>query len=530
MRKNYTLRNTQYAMSIKSPHLPILILLLISLLIGIFTFQDYGMTWDERLYYEYAEAIGYAYSIPDRLSGDFDINRAYGPSVGDHRNRGPAYLLLVRGEVNLLHALTGIDKVALWHLMNLIVFLIGIFFLYKLSLRWLKPWSAFAAALLYTSQPLLWGHAFINPKDPPFTTIFVVTIYFGFKMVDQLSITEASEKASVTMRLRQVTLTGILIGLATNLRVIGPLIGVLIFVYALFKRKPKILLWFVPTALIALLSVYLTWPYLWDAPIARFIEILTLMSHNPTSLKVLFYGQTYRAYELPLRYLPVLLGVTLTEPVWLLFVFGLIIALARSFRKEVEWQTLGIVIFWFAFMALYVLAARPPMYDGFRHFLFILPPVFIVTGFAFEKLLFWARNNWLRAALLLAITLPGVLAGIRLHPYEYTYYNAFVGGTSGAEGTYETDYWLTCYKEAVEQFNEYAPPGSTLIAYREAANAAYYAAEDIEVVPFHTLEDGDYLLLSARLNEVNTVKRHSPAVISIERDGATFCVVKEVKK
>ena len=30
---------------------------------------------------------------------------------------------------------------------------------------------------------------------------------------------------------------------------------------------------------------------------------------------------------------------------------------------------------------------------------------------------------------------------------------AFVGGTGGVFRHYETDYWLTCYKEAVERFN-----------------------------------------------------------------------------
>jgi len=75
---------------------PTLILLAISLLVGAFTFQDYGMAWDEYLYYGYADAIGYAYSIPAHLSPDFDLDRAYGPSVGDHQNHGPGYILFAR--------------------------------------------------------------------------------------------------------------------------------------------------------------------------------------------------------------------------------------------------------------------------------------------------------------------------------------------------------------------------------------------------------------------------------------------------
>ena len=515
-------------MSIKPQHFPILILLVISLLVGVFTFQDYGMTWDEGLYYGYGEAIGYAYSIPERLSGDFDLNRAYGPSIGDHRNRGPAYLLFARIPVNALHALTDVDKVALWHLMNFITFLIGILYFYKLSLRWLKPESAFGASLLYLLQPLLWGHAFINPKDPPYTTIFIATLYYGFKMVDQLSIAEASEKKSVSWQ--QILLVGILIGLATNLRIIAPMLGILLIFYAFTKKSFKILLYFIPVALIAIFVTYLTWPYLWDAPIARFTEVLTLMSNNPTKLNVLFYGNTYRAYELPLRYLPTLLGITLTEPTWLLFLIGSGVAIFRIIKKKVEWQSLGILLFYFVFMLGYVLTIRPPIYDGFRHFLFILPPVFVIAGFAFEYFFAWIQNAWLRASLLLIITFFGLSGIAKLHPYEYTYYNSIVGGTSGAEGTFETDYWLTCYKEAAEAFSKFAPEGEILIVYREARNVSYYAAENIELIEIRdtSLETGDYLLLGARLDEVHTVKKHSPNIIEIGRDGATFCAIREI--
>ncbi len=104
----------------------------------------------------------------------------------------------------------------------------------------------------------------------------------------------------------------------------------------------------------------------------------------------------------------------------------------------------------------------------------------------------------------------------------------FVGGTSGAEGTFETDYWLTCYKEALEEFENFSKGEETLIVYREAVNAAYYASDRIEVIGYRPFKAGDYLLLSARLNEVHNVKRHSPNIIEIGRDGATFCAIREI--
>jgi hypothetical protein len=73
---------------------------------------------------------------------------------------------------------------------------------------------------------------------------------------------------------------------------------------------------------LALLSMFLTWPYLWEEPLPRFLEVFRLMSDNPTSLSLLFAGEVFRAGELPRRYLPFMLGVTLTEPVWILFALG----------------------------------------------------------------------------------------------------------------------------------------------------------------------------------------------------------------
>ena len=508
----------------KQKYLPILIVLFVCVIIGIFTFQAYGMTWDEYLYYQYGEAIGYAYSIPARMSGDFDLDRAYGPSVGDHRNRGPAYLLLSRIPVLALHDATGIDIVDLWHLVNFIAFLVGVYYLYLLALRWLKPASAFWTALLYLTQPLLWGHGFINPKDPPFATIFIINIYYGFKMVDQFEKGEPESK-----QIRLMLLVGVLLGIATNLRIIAPFIAALIVLYALLKGKWWTLPWFIRIGVVAAFFTYVTWPYLWSAPVKHFIEVLTLMSHNPTQLKVLFYGTEYRAFELPLRYLPYLLGATLTEPVWILFSLGMGSATLKVWKKELDWKSLSLIVLWFVIMLGYVLAVRPPMYDGFRHFLFILPPVFILAGFGIEQLGAWIKRPALQTLLMLGVLAFGVRGIIALYPYEYAYYNQFVGGVSGVQGNFETEYWLTCYKEAMRDFEALNEGQETpLIIYREERNAAYYATPNIQLVDKYPLEPGDYLLLSARLDEVHAIQKKSPNVVEVGRDGATFCAIREI--
>ena len=44
------------------PRKPILLLVTINIAIGLFIFRDYGYSWDEPLFYDYGDALGYAYS------------------------------------------------------------------------------------------------------------------------------------------------------------------------------------------------------------------------------------------------------------------------------------------------------------------------------------------------------------------------------------------------------------------------------------------------------------------------------------
>ena len=44
---------------------------------------------------------------------------------------------------------------------------------------------------------------------------------------------------------------------------------------------------------------------------------------------------------------------------------------------------------------------------------------------------------------------------IRLHPYEYLFYNSLVGGLEGASRSYDLDYWFNSMPEAIGQLEAY---------------------------------------------------------------------------
>ena len=512
---------------------PILILLIINIVVGLFTFRSYGLSWDEPLFYNYANALGYAYSPQEWFSGNFNLENAYGSSGTDHANRGPAYILIAHPLVSALESL-GVDNASAWHLINFLTFQLGVYLLYRLAKRWMSNSAALASAALFAWQPLLWGHAFINPKDPPFLVFFLGAVCFGFEMVDYLEKDPKDFPSSRTSwkPLGSVLLAAFFLGIATSIRVLGPLAGIFVGMYALSQLKkftiPMLIKWLAIYAILAILIAFVTWPYLWTNPFKNFIQDFGFMSDNPTQLQILFNGQLYRAAELPRRYLPVLLGITLTEPVWLLFLIGVIVGFWKSNNQQR--LTLALILCWFLIPFTYVIASKPPMYDGYRHFLFMLPPIFIFAGFAFEKIFETLKTRWAMGAIVFILLIaPGIYSFIQLYPYEYTYYNSFAGGTSGAFRKYETDYWLTCYKEAVEQFNE---PNSQLFIKREPYIAAYYANKSIAIRDYRTefgkIQSGDFVLVNTRANEDIKTFKGAPVVLQIRRGNAVFCEIKQV--
>jgi len=294
---------------------------------------------------------------------------------------------------------------------------------------------------------------------------------------------------------------------------------------------------FIAYGFIAIIAMLVTWPFLWESPVARFLEVLKLMSDNPTTLSVLFAGDVYRAGELPRRYLPFMLATTLTEPVWILFICGVFIGYWKLFTERSEIKTsklttLTLTLLWFILLLAYVLIRRPSMYDGLRHFLFILPPIFIFTGFTFEFLFQHIAINWLRAAIVLVLFFPGLAGILKLHPYEYTYYNSLIGGTSHVFRNYETDYWLTCYKEAVETIDKRLDEPFNLYVHREAYIADYYADAETNIHELRgalqEVKSGDYILVNTRTNEDRRVFKDAETVLQIGRGDAVFCMIKRI--
>jgi hypothetical protein len=250
------------------------------------------------------------------------------------------------------------------------------------------------------------------------------------------------------------------------------------------------------------------------------------MTKYPWFGKVLFDGQYYDATELPYSYLPVLLLFQLTEPVWILFIIGLV-QLTVTFKVTVNSKHLLVLaLLWFILPLLGFIVMRAKLYDNFRQLFFILPPVFLLAGLGLETLLGRVTKPALRLSLVGLLILPGLIAGVRLHPYQYVYYNSLAGNP---DGRFELDYWAISYREAMEYVNTVAPANSNIMVVGPGQTADLYAREDLTVLSDDapTSEPFDYAVITTRYDFDKTLYPDAKVIYAVERHGMILTVIKK---
>ena len=114
------------------PHLPLTILLVLSLLVGILTLNDYGESWDELKLYDYAADSLEAYSTW--------FQHGTIPVTGDRfENYGPFFLMSTRIITkSFTQLLPTAQEVDVQHFVYFLTFLAGIWAFYQLAIRWMS--------------------------------------------------------------------------------------------------------------------------------------------------------------------------------------------------------------------------------------------------------------------------------------------------------------------------------------------------------------------------------------------------------
>jgi hypothetical protein len=249
--------------------------------------------------------------------------------------------------------------------------------------------------------------------------------------------------------------------------------------------------------------------------------------------------------DMPRSYVPMLLGLKLPEIFLLLGGAGVLGTFAAAFRSGISPRSRAIY-FAIALAAILPIAttviARPAMYNGIRHFVFVLPPLAVAGGLAGAWIVNWiveraARFSRPALALLTAIFAAGValpaIGMARLHPYEYVSFNHIAGGVGGAQPRFMLDYWGLALKQAAQQLRaNLAARGETPPAGRKWKIAVCGPHPPARVAlgeQFEPTWDPKGADFALTLGVFYCAKLDAPVLVDVVRDSVSFARAYDVR-
>ena len=503
---------------------------------ALFTFRDYGLGWDDYTHSQYGDLLVSLYS-----SG-----------FADKRALSFVNLYMYGGGFDLLAALSAkilpFDLFATRRLVGAAVGLVGLFVTWRLGRRLGGPRAGLIALLLLAACPLYYGHIFINAKDAPFATAMAIALLGIVRAFG-----EFPRPSPAT-----IALCGIGVGLAVGSRVMGgfAVVGValsLALIVTVRSRESTLrsalsecgafLVPFIPAVILAYLVMGLVWP--WGA-VALFnpfhaVEYFSNFFEKPW--RELFDGALIPVVDMPRSYVSTLFALKLPALTLALGLCGTAGAIVVAFGGESRGGGAGrrTALFAVALAAmlpiLVTVAARPAMYNGIRHFVFVLPPFAALGGIAGA----WIVSRLERfgtaaiAAFILVIiaglTSP-VVEMVRLHPYQYTYFNRIVGGAAGARPLFMLDYWGLSLTQASRQLRALiaergeAPPRGAWTVAVCGPHPPVKVALGPQYETTWSPKSADFAMM---LGEFYCAKLDAPILFDIERDGVLYARVYDIR-
>ncbi|WP_024508836.1 glycosyltransferase family 39 protein [Bradyrhizobium sp. ARR65] len=503
-------------------------------LIAALTFRDYGLGWDDYTHAEYADLL----------------LRMYGSGFKDTGALSFANLYMYGGGFDmaaaLLHKVIPLELFETRRLLGALVGVIGLAVTWRLARRIGGPLAGLAALLLLALCPIYYGHMFMNPKDAPFAVAMVILMMGLVRL--------AEEYPSPSPR------TILIVGLGAGLSIGSRILGGLALVYALIGFLPLVVEEFrtqgglaagrrffhvvyllVPGLVLGYLVMGLIWPWSIIEPGNPFLA-LTYFSHFfERPWKEMFDGALVSVPDMPWSYLPTLFALQMPEVLLALSIGGVIGTCVMLTRRDIAARRKTILLMLTLAATLPIAIAmvkRPALYNGIRHFVFVIPPMTVLGGVAFGWLMKWLgenRRSWqpvLVAAFCFGLLLPlGEM--IRLHPYQYTHFNYIAGTVRDADSRFMLDYWGLAFKQASEELRQQleekheTPPAGR--KWRMAVCGPQRPAQ-VALGPDFTIDwrsqAADFAMT---LGEFYCKGLNAPVMVEIKRDDVVYARVYDIR-
>ena len=503
--------------------------------IALLIFRDFGLGWDDYTHAQY---------------GDLLVS-LYASGFADKRALSFVNLYMYGGGFDLLAALTAkVLPFGLFETRRLIgaaVGLIGLFVTWRLGRRLGGPLAGLIGLVLLATCPLYYGHMFINAKDAPFAVASVIALYGIVRAFETYPrVTPAT-----------VALCGVGVGLAVGSRVLGgftvldavlPLPAIVairsrdIGLRKAFAECGPFILAFVPGIILAYLVMGLVWPWSVIAPLNPFHAVEYFSNFFEKPWRELFDGRLIPVPDMPRSYVPTLVALKLPEILLALGgcgIGGAIVAVAsRKHGGDAGRRAALLAVLLAATLPVFVtVATRPAMYNGIRHFVFVVPAFAVFGGLAAA----WIARRLQRhgravlgaGALVLLLGIASPVADMAwLHPYEYTHFNRIAGGAAGARPRFMLDYWGLSLTQASRQLlaliaeRGERPSGEKWTVAVCGPHPPVTVALGPQFITTWNPKGADFAMI---LGEFYCAKLDAPVLFEVVRDGVVFARVYDIR-
>ncbi|TFV67732.1 hypothetical protein E4K64_38035 [Bradyrhizobium frederickii] len=513
--------------------LAMLVLAVVAVIAGL-TFRDYGLGWDDYTHAEYADLL----------------LRMFGSGFKDIAALSFANLYMYGGGFDmvaaLLHKIIPLELFETRRLVGAVVGVIGLAVTWRLGRRIGGPLAGLAALLLLALCPIFYGHMFMNPKDAPFAVAMIIL------MLGLVRLAEEYPQPSP----RTILIVGLGAGLSLGCRVLGGLA----LVYALLgfipllleelrseglresvRRFAHVVYVLLPGLVFGYLVMGLIWPWSIMEPGNPF-QALTYFSHFfEKPWKEMFDGAIVSVPDMPWSYLPTLFALQLPEVMLVLTAGAVFSTFAMLARGEVpaRRKTIMLMLTLAATLPLVIaMVKRPALYNGIRHFVFVIPPMAVLAGVAFARAMERLRANhrtWqpvVLATFCFGLALP-LAEMIRLHPYQYTHFNHIAGTVRGADNRFMLDYWGLALKQASDGLREQIVERQEVPPLNRKWKVAVCGPQrpaQVALGPDFTIGwDSNAADFAMTLSEFYCKGLTAPVLVEIKRDDVVFARVYDIR-
>ena len=180
------------------------------------------------------------------------------------------------------------------------------------------------------------------------------------------------------------------------------------------------------------------------------------------------------------------------------------------------------------------MVTTPVLYNSFRQFIFITPPLFVFAAIALQFLQDRLESRVVFPLLVALTLIPGILSLFTPHPYQYIYFNQFAGGVRGAFRNYDLDYWYISAKEAMEYVDAVAPKSAHILVWDSGVRAAtLYKRPDMSIDDVTQITEAEYpsyqfAVITTQMNRDKGVPEDWAPIHAVSRNGADLFVIYEI--